>query len=314
MGRSTRAALFVLSSLFSGATAVAQGNALAILPINATDLAKPKVDALGDAFATAATDLFKLRVLGPGEVRELLGAGQVKAASNCDNMFCWARLGAAVSASHVLALKATGVGQNILLTATWVEVGEKKVLMRHQQPIRDDLLAFLNEAKGVLVQIGEKVPADLRQGSAGTRVASHVPPPAPAPVPPPPATTPPPKPAPPPPPAETKSAPPAPAQRQSGWLGLGHRNLDEATIAETKVERRYGAYVHRVTDDGPAAKAGVKVGDVLQKINGTVIGSSDDLKRLLSKLSAGDAVEFKVWSERKEKMVNITLGVAPSKD
>jgi len=53
-----------------------------------------------------------------------------------------------------------------------------------------------------------------------------------------------------------------------------------------------GAYVGRVRTDSPAARAGVKAGDVIVQLNGHTIGNAMDVERALKYLRAGDHVRL----------------------
>ena len=56
-----------------------------------------------------------------------------------------------------------------------------------------------------------------------------------------------------------------------------------------------GAYVTAISENGPAAKAGIKAGDIIVEINGTVVGNNEDLMNALEGSNAGDTVTIKVW-------------------
>ncbi len=310
MPKARLALLALLITPLLSVAAPARADTLAILPLSATDVARAKVDTLNDSLAAASSDLFALRMLGAAEVRELLGPAQQKAMAGCDNLFCWAKTGTALQATHVLAVKATGAGASILLSITWVDVAGNRVLMRHQQPIRDDLVAFPAETRAVLTQVREKLPAELR--SSGP--VRPLPPPAAATAAATPKATPTATAAPPPAAPATKPVEAPAAPKQPAWLGVGHRSMDDVTNAETKNERKYGAYVQRVAADGPAAKAGLREGDVLLKLNGMIIGSSDALRRFLKTLHAGDSAAFLVWSKGEEKTLTVLLEPPPAKE
>jgi len=69
-----------------------------------------------------------------------------------------------------------------------------------------------------------------------------------------------------------------------------------------------GVAIDTLTDDGPAAKAGLKVGDVIEKIGDTPITSPADLRTLLMKYQGGEKV--KIAARRGEESVEVeaTLG------
>lgn len=68
-----------------------------------------------------------------------------------------------------------------------------------------------------------------------------------------------------------------------------------------------GAYVAKVTPAGPAEKAGIRVGDVLTKINGKEIKSSLGLTHELFKYKPGDKVTVTIFRENKTVDVSMAL-------
>jgi serine protease Do len=74
----------------------------------------------------------------------------------------------------------------------------------------------------------------------------------------------------------------------------------------------HGAYVVATPPDSPAAKAGVRQGDVIVSLNGTTIGSADDVAKALGSLRPGDQVAVRVvTSSGATKTITVTLGTRP---
>lgn len=67
-----------------------------------------------------------------------------------------------------------------------------------------------------------------------------------------------------------------------------------------------GALVSEVEPDGPAAKAGLKLGDVVLSLNGVRIEHVDALGYRLATLSVGDAATLAVLSQGEEKTISVT--------
>jgi len=72
-----------------------------------------------------------------------------------------------------------------------------------------------------------------------------------------------------------------------------------------------GALVNAVEPSGPAAKAGLKAGDVILKVNGTVIDDSNQLRNRISALAPGTVVNLGVFNQGTERQVSVTLGELP---
>jgi len=82
----------------------------------------------------------------------------------------------------------------------------------------------------------------------------------------------------------------------------------------------HGAYIppsvmigqDAVIGGGPADKAGIKEGDIVTKINDDAVDDTHSLTSLLSKHNVGDKVKITVYRDGKERVFDITLGVAPT--
>lgn len=93
---------------------------------------------------------------------------------------------------------------------------------------------------------------------------------------------------------------------------------DVATMYGLDVQN--GAYIAPSADpstpsvvaDSPAAKAGLKTGDVITKIDGVAIDQTHSLTSLLTKHQPGDEVQLTVLRDGKTITVRLTLGTAPS--
>jgi putative serine protease PepD len=73
-----------------------------------------------------------------------------------------------------------------------------------------------------------------------------------------------------------------------------------------------GAYVGTVTAGGPAAKAGLKVGDVITAIDGKPTPTSDDLGTVLAAFKPGRTVTLKVTHQSgATDQIKVTLGQYP---
>ena len=67
------------------------------------------------------------------------------------------------------------------------------------------------------------------------------------------------------------------------------------------------ALLYAVSDDGPAAKAGMKEGDVITQFDGAKVASADEVRALLLKRKAGDEVVLTVLRGTKTLSMTVTL-------
>ncbi len=73
-----------------------------------------------------------------------------------------------------------------------------------------------------------------------------------------------------------------------------------------------GALVNGVEKDGPAAKAGIEVGDIIIKADGKDVKSSQELPRIISAVKPGSKIAISVWRKNTQKDLSVT--VAEMKD
>ena len=73
-----------------------------------------------------------------------------------------------------------------------------------------------------------------------------------------------------------------------------------------------GARITQVVDGSPAAKAGLKVGDVITAFDGKTTSSADDLTAAVTRAKSGDTVTVTVTRGGTTKHVSVHLGVQPS--
>ncbi len=88
-----------------------------------------------------------------------------------------------------------------------------------------------------------------------------------------------------------------------GFVGLTYGEPDDN-----------GAAVRFVTTNSPAAKAGIKVGDVIVRVGNTPMSSSSTLNDVMTEKNPGDPLEFTLLRDGKEQRVTVTLGTAASSD
>lgn len=99
-----------------------------------------------------------------------------------------------------------------------------------------------------------------------------------------------------------------------GWLGVVIQEVNKDLAESFGLEKPAGALVAQVMQDGPAAKGGLQVGDVILSLNGQPIVMSADLPHLVGALKAGDKAELDVVREGERKVLAMTVGALPDDD
>ncbi|XP_069322895.1 protein scribble homolog isoform X3 [Eulemur rufifrons] len=94
--------------------------------------------------------------------------------------------------------------------------------------------------------------------------------------------------------------------RQTGGLGISIAGGRGSTPYKGDDE---GIFISRVSEEGPAARAGVRVGDKLLEVNGVALQDAEHHEAVEALRGAGTAVQMRVWRERMvepENAVTIT--------
>jgi serine protease Do len=93
-----------------------------------------------------------------------------------------------------------------------------------------------------------------------------------------------------------------------GWLGVRIQTVNEELAEGLQLDRPHGALVASVTEDGPAAAAGIQQGDVILRFDGREVSEMRKLPRMVAETPIGGAVEVVVWRKGREEIFSVTLG------
>lgn len=97
-----------------------------------------------------------------------------------------------------------------------------------------------------------------------------------------------------------------------GFLGATIGPVTPELAQEFKAPDTSGALVQDVSPGGPAAKAGLKPGDVIRKFNGQTVGDSAELLAMVASTNPGTPVRLEILRNGQPQTVNVTLEQRPS--
>src|ERR1700690_2610079 len=97
------------------------------------------------------------------------------------------------------------------------------------------------------------------------------------------------------------------------YLGIHPETLTPALAKAFGFSNSSGVLVGDVSPDTPAARAGLKKGDVILKLNGDPVDSRNQLTLRVSQTPPGTPVKLGVWHDGKLEDIKITLGELPEK-
>ena len=93
-----------------------------------------------------------------------------------------------------------------------------------------------------------------------------------------------------------------------GRIGVQITNVSEEVASALGLDSSKGALVSQVEENGPAAKAGIRNGDVILRFDNKEIRQMSDLPRIVGAVKPGTKVDVDLW--RKGKEVKVKAEVA----
>jgi serine protease Do len=96
-----------------------------------------------------------------------------------------------------------------------------------------------------------------------------------------------------------------------GWLGVRIQQVSPEIAESFGLKEPSGALVAGVEDNGPAAKAQLKNGDIILKFNGQDVKEMKNLPRIVAETTIGKSVPVTIWRDGKEQTIEAVVGELP---
>jgi serine protease Do len=96
-----------------------------------------------------------------------------------------------------------------------------------------------------------------------------------------------------------------------GWLGVMIQDVDKNLASSLGMDKPMGALISEVDADGPAAKSGLKAGDLIIKFNDHNVNTSSDLPYLVGRTAPKSKVPVVIMRKGKQQSLNVTVGILP---
>ncbi|MDG9783329.1 DegQ family serine endoprotease [Pseudomonas otitidis] len=96
-----------------------------------------------------------------------------------------------------------------------------------------------------------------------------------------------------------------------GWLGVVIQEVNKDLAESFGLDKPAGALVAQVLENGPAAKGGLQVGDVILSMNGQPIVMSADLPHLVGGLKPGTKIDLGIVRDGNRKNLSLSIGALP---
>ena len=97
-------------------------------------------------------------------------------------------------------------------------------------------------------------------------------------------------------------------ETRRGWLGVRIQTVTDEMAEALNLGKAKGALVAGVTEDGPAAKAGIKPGDVITTFDGRDVADMKALPRMVADTPIGKSADVTVIRDGKPKSFRVTVG------
>ncbi|MGU3390140.1 Do family serine endopeptidase [Sphingomonas sp. M1A8_2b] len=104
---------------------------------------------------------------------------------------------------------------------------------------------------------------------------------------------------------------------ERGYIGVQLQpggTINEDTAAALGIPKNQGELINDVTAGGPAAKAGVRAGDVVTKVNGQPVTVDQSLSYLVSNVKPGQTARLDILRNGKPTTANVVVVPRPSPD
>ena len=95
---------------------------------------------------------------------------------------------------------------------------------------------------------------------------------------------------------------------EEGYLGIFAYDTEVNKYLNSDLDFNSGIYVVKISTDGPAVRSGLKIGDIITKIDDREINKMSELRNYIYTKAPGDKVSLTINRNNKEYTIEITLG------
>ncbi|TFY98960.1 Do family serine endopeptidase [Ramlibacter humi] len=96
-----------------------------------------------------------------------------------------------------------------------------------------------------------------------------------------------------------------------GWIGVEPADLSPDLSETFGVKAKHGVLITGVLQNGPAAQAGIRPGDVITDVGGKPVANVSELLTMVAALKPGQAAQFQVQRRDDTVKLSVTPGLRP---
>ncbi len=93
-----------------------------------------------------------------------------------------------------------------------------------------------------------------------------------------------------------------------GFLGVGYQEVTRKMAEDFELKNNHGTLINAVTPNSPAAKAGLKIDDIVVSVDGKKIANFNELPFLIGRLRPGAETELSIMRNGKLMELNLVVG------
>jgi serine protease Do len=97
-----------------------------------------------------------------------------------------------------------------------------------------------------------------------------------------------------------------------GWLGVGIQEVDAEIAAALKLPVANGVLLSDIRAGGPAAKSGLRRGDVVTKLDGVPVTSVGQFRNSVAAIGSGRKVNVELYRDGRAQTLQVELGEMPT--
>ncbi len=97
-----------------------------------------------------------------------------------------------------------------------------------------------------------------------------------------------------------------------GWLGVFIQEVTHGLSESFGLDKPRGALISRVVEDGPAQRAGLRVGDIVLRFDGEDVGLSSSLPPLVGRTPVGERVTVELLRDGERVRLPVVVGELPA--
>jgi len=98
-----------------------------------------------------------------------------------------------------------------------------------------------------------------------------------------------------------------------GWLGIEPQDMTADLARAFGLEQSSGVIIAGMLRDSPALKGGMKVGDIVQTMDGSAINNTNQLLSRIASTAPGQVIELGVFRSGKQTTLKLTSGLKPNR-